>query len=618
MAAELAAHLLINDDEKKESTQPVYSSINDRINADDSDDGDENELFLNGYYNENTLQSLSLKVIKQIISRHYGLLFTTTAFGASIGFIIYLICSYNIFIFILGIIGFIIGLILDRTRFDKKKRTKLMVDYKTTKEEIELLDHKWTRSFDDEFYIQSDFFTAIRNIYRGSSRVYHKKNSGALVFEKKAFRRVEEYYGFEIGGGFASFIGLLITLPIILFTSLKYYWLLATIFVVVFIIIFGLIGCIIERELRTWNYLSPINVCITRRDSIALHDISHISCYTFGYHLKPMGISDEYWIEWLAIIWFKFIALIFYGIYFMFKFICYVFWLNSAFTLWIFITITLGLLFHIQITKNDNLLNASMWCVIVSTLIAIMCCIFVSPCYRKEIKIGALSIQQLQTHRIDGKKQNKLFMVFLLSITMLIFCSFFIVYVAADIHNISHKYFHTNKYSSDVWNNMVCKDKRGTAFPFGSVYKNKEHIVTDVTMDKNVHEQVRVFNETQLCDTTNYEFLAVSLLLLCILWYLLLFVSYWWSYNDKYTFSMEGKKTPRKWTQYSYIYIYTKSNTYGVFKKYYSIELTDKNGKELQHYLNQICPWYKKPKFVAIHPHSLEFVQAFETQNKIE
>ena len=93
----------------------------------------------NGYYDTDTLPAKSLKVIKEIITRQYGVLFCCTVFGASIGFVIYLLESYDIWIFILGFIGFIVGLILDAKKFDSEKRTKLMVDYKPTKEEIQVI-----------------------------------------------------------------------------------------------------------------------------------------------------------------------------------------------------------------------------------------------------------------------------------------------------------------------------------------------------------------------------------------------------------------------------------------------------------------------------------------------
>ena len=103
--------------------------------------------------------------------------------------------------------------------------------------------------------------------------------------------------------------------------------------------------------------------------------------------------------------------------------------------------------------------------------------------------------------------------------------------------------------------------------------------------------------------------------LLCILWYLLLFTAFWWNHHDEYQaqFSMEGKKMIRKWTQFSYVYIYRKSHTYGsgIFRKSFFIELADAEARKLQHYLNKICPWYQNPKFVGIHPYSLNFVQQF-------
>ena len=136
---------LLNDyeDEKKDTSQP-FTLQNDSADLDIDDESDKfhhnqsDAADDDDHYNENTLPAKSLKVIKEIISRHYALLFVCTVFGASLGFIIYLFCSYNIWVYILGFIGFIIGIILDAKVFDSQKRTKLMVDYEPTKEEKEV------------------------------------------------------------------------------------------------------------------------------------------------------------------------------------------------------------------------------------------------------------------------------------------------------------------------------------------------------------------------------------------------------------------------------------------------------------------------------------------------
>ena len=245
------------------------------------------------------------------------------------------------------------------------------------------MNKTWHETEDDEFYIQSDFYTPLKHIYRGSCRVYRKKGSGALIFEKKALKRVEEYYGFEIGGGISSFIGFIASL----IPSIGLGFISGTLTVLFFTIIIGLFGCIIERELRKLNYLPPINVCVIKRESIAIHDITHIQTTTIGYHFRPLDISDVSLVEKAAITWFKLVAGVFYMIYCVIKFICYVFWVNSAFTLWLFVTVALGLLFDIQLTKFDDYLDDAMWLLIFCTVLAILCCAFVSPWYRKKLRL---------------------------------------------------------------------------------------------------------------------------------------------------------------------------------------------------------------------------------------
>mmetsp|Transcript_7716 Transcript_7716/g.11951 ORF Transcript_7716/g.11951 Transcript_7716/m.11951 type:complete len:614 (+) Transcript_7716:54-1895(+) len=585
-----------NEEEKPPKSELKDRDEENKFNHRDSEESDDDEEEEEN--EDETLPAKSLNVIKEIISRHYGLLLCTTVFGASIGFIVYLFVSYDVWIAILAILGFIVGLVLDAKTFNSEQRTTLMTDYEPTEEEAQMLQNKWSRSQDDEFYIQSDFCSPLKGVYRGSCRVYRKEGSGAINFEKKALKRVEHYSGFEIGGGIASFIGFLLSLVHTLVFDLFSNWFIATLFVMFCTILFGLIGCIIERELRKWQYVPPINVCITKRDSIALHDISHVSSVTFGYHVRAMSIADESLVEKAAIAWFKLVAGLFYAFYLVVKYICYAFWINSAFTLCVFVSVSLGLLFTVHITKDDRLLDAAMWCLICSALLAIVCCIFVSPWYRKEINIGSLSIQQLQTQRIEEGKQRKLLLVFVVCTVVLSVASFLVVWVAGSIDNLSNKYFDADKYSSNVWDQMVCKESRGTSFPFGDIAsamfngENKE--------ESSVQEE----NTTSLCDpeSVNYEFLAVAVLLLCILWYLLLATSFWWNQNDQYQtrFTVKVKKRQKKhWTQYSYVYIYRKSDidtSWSIFKKCYVIELKDGDAKELQHYLNNVCQWYQEEK----------------------
>merc|ERR1712228_1050690 len=106
---------------------------------------------------------------------------------------------------------------------------------------------------------------------------------------------------------------------------------------------------------------------------------------------------------------------------------------------------------------------------------------------------------------------------------------------------------------------------------------------------------------TTLCKDLEYEFMAVSILLLCIVFYLLLATAFWWNHFDKYQFSMEGKKQPnRKWMQYSYMYVYRKSEPrsgiLGLFSNTYTIELKDDDALKLQLFLNDHAPWYSKSK----------------------
>ena len=123
-------HKVENDSDSDQEEEEEKHQFDHDESDNESDDA---------YYNQNSLPAKSLKVIKEIISRHYVLLFVSTVFGASIGFIIYLIWSYDVWIFLLGFVGFFAGLILDAKVFDPEKRTKLMVNYEPTKEEKEVL-----------------------------------------------------------------------------------------------------------------------------------------------------------------------------------------------------------------------------------------------------------------------------------------------------------------------------------------------------------------------------------------------------------------------------------------------------------------------------------------------
>ena len=418
----------------------------------------------------------------------------------------------------------------------------------------------------------------------------------------------EEYAGFEIGGGVAYIVGIPVFVLAFLSADLP-----AAILGVYFaLILAGLLGCLIEISLRKWGilyyiisyictyihtiknigWLHPLGYRQTRTRSYALHEIVHVDTYTVGLHKTIKRLKQTSWFFEIISWFFYAVSFILLSPVFIVKYMIKFIYLNPIFVLWVFHFLATMILYAIQHTKQGDPLKGLFWLLLFNFLFSLYCLYLFAPCKRApEFTCNArfgCKLKQILYPRVPNGPQKGLFILLCICSFLILASAVFIITVKIRIYGIgkSGNAFTFSGYNYDVYNTLICKERRNSKWIFG-VYPNPYN--NSYTID-NIYTVNDVNDASQeLCDTVNFELLSTSLLILSIVWYLLLGGwLYMWE-NDNIGFTQEGVKT-KKYLTYSTVSISLKNKSWWSGTIY--IPLTYKAAQKVHDFIVSNANWY--------------------------
>mmetsp|Transcript_77271 Transcript_77271/g.94753 ORF Transcript_77271/g.94753 Transcript_77271/m.94753 type:complete len:650 (+) Transcript_77271:87-2036(+) len=534
------------------------------------------------------------EIIIDIFTKNYPFLFFCFIFGLSIGFIVYIFTTKKWYMTILSIVSIIAGLLYDEYHFkDKRKADGNPLKWKPYDQTVDDgSTEPWRKSNDDEFYIESKFYSRTTGKQRGVTRIYRKANTHALTIQTRFGN--EEYAGFEIGGGIAYIVGIPVFVVAFLGTDL----LTAILGVYFALVLAGLVGCLIEMSLRKWGWLHPLGYRQTRTQSFALHEIAHVDTYTVGLHKTIRRLRQTSWIFEIISWFFYAVSFILLSPVFIVKYMIKFIYLNPIFLLWLFHFVATMILFEIQYIKESDPLKALAWLLPFNFLFSLYCLyLFASskPEFTCNARFGC-KLKQILYTRVPPNPQKVLFILLGVCSFLIFISAVFIITVKIRIYGWfkSGNAFTFSDYSIDVYNALICEETRNSKWIF-DVYPNtfnNSYTFNNIYTSDNIYAVQNTSDAAvELCDTVNFELLSTSLLILCIVWYLLLGGWLYMWQSDNIGFTQEGVKT-KTWLTYSTVSISLKNYTWYSGTIY--IPLTYKAAQKVHDFIVSNAVWYNR------------------------
>lgn len=508
-------------------------------------------------------------IVMNFYSIDFSFVIGSFVLGLAIGFIIGVCTGKYEAVWITGVILAFLALLWSESYGTKK-------EIKIEGEAMENMHDTLKKPQDTEFYLRSDFLDRQQRP-RGFSMVYVLKDApGALNIREHSLRRLLYYNGFEIGAGTVSFIFFIISAIAAAFSSMH----------IVIVIVVTYLGCLIgaafEIRLRKRKILFQPNTAYTKIISIPFYSMGIVEATSLGFNeAYPIAFRDRPF-ERLAIYWYKFLTLIYSIAIYWATFFPRLFSGNAFLTLWSLVTITVGFLFYAHITKGSITLVPAFISSWITFVFSVLMIYYLSSANLCVIRIGNFTIGKLDATRAPNYR-------IALNVSTSVI-AFFILIVSSLTTNLAGKFYDISpevEISASYWRALNCKDGDG-----------------------NNHSSHSSSKSSDICGNSNYRALVASIVLLCLCWVALFWMTLvFYNHDQNNDKKDQVENSKHQWRRISVLEIHHRKSFSGMWKwidymltwnvtddhaKFpIRVELTKNDAHELQEYLVKKLAYYQ-------------------------